>query len=121
MKLERSPNIVKRDSRRARPRCAEYENHETGGHGEADRGYVKFENGIVIHFDTMEILDWNTPVKDADLDPVSGGVWSSSLNPTVFRNSYTGSCKQRIMMVRFIRQVLNGWPFIGFRDIFTKD
>lgn len=55
------------------------------GHGETDMGYVKFENGICLYFDTQSIADWNNFDDDTMIDPETGGVWISSLDPIIFR------------------------------------
>ncbi len=38
------------------------------GHGEKDGGYIKFENGVAIYFDTEYITDWDTYIGDKDAE-----------------------------------------------------
>lgn len=42
------------------------------GHGEPDRGYIQFENGLCIYFDMEYIVDWSTYVDDGIERPNDG-------------------------------------------------
>jgi len=55
------------------------------GHGEPDGGYISFQNGISIHFETECIIDWDSFDDSVKLDEETGGVWRSDLEHISFR------------------------------------
>jgi len=56
------------------------------GHGESDEGYIKFENGIAIYFDTECIVDWNSLDDFTPRDEKTGGIRRSDLKSIFFKD-----------------------------------
>lgn len=55
------------------------------GHGEKDGGYISFENGIAIYFNTESIIDWSTFDKSMVEDDVIG-VYRSKMKHIEFKD-----------------------------------
>ena len=56
------------------------------GHGEPDRGYIQFENGLCIYFDMEYIVDWTTYVDDGVERP-NGGLTAKNAKIIRFRKA----------------------------------